>query len=243
MSYQSKNMNYVFHYEYFEHIYEQSPEQQKKTIKDRNAEILKFAFPKETPMEALKEVENFHEFSLYTTYPGLLVGTGNPHEIAVDGAIKLGFTFDYVTGHPYISGSSLKGMLRSYFPEQMKDSEKSKNLAAFICGILGKDDLDVAALEHNIFENDDVFYGAYPIADGNDKTMLAMEHITSHKEAFKSPIPVSLVKVKPDVKFTFGFALSDYADEESGEVLVSAREKAVLFKELILAMGIGAGPM
>ena len=57
-------------------------------------------------------------FELYTAYPGVLIGTGNPHEISMENAIKCGFSFDYVTGLPYIPGSSIKGMLRSYFSKR-----------------------------------------------------------------------------------------------------------------------------
>jgi CRISPR-associated protein Cmr6 len=56
-------------------------------------------------------------FSLVTTYPGLLLGSGYGHEISAKGELKLGFFFDYTTGLPVIPGSSIKGVIRSVFPD------------------------------------------------------------------------------------------------------------------------------
>lgn len=52
-----------------------------------------------------------------TTYPGLLIGSGYVHETLNEGEFKLGFYFDYTTGMPCIPGSSIKGVLRSVFPQ------------------------------------------------------------------------------------------------------------------------------
>lgn len=54
---------------------------------------------------------------LYTTYPGLLIGSGYAHEIGAIGEFKIGFQFDFTTGIPIIPGSSVKGVIRSAFPE------------------------------------------------------------------------------------------------------------------------------
>lgn len=66
---------------------------------------------------------------LYTTYPGLLTGSGNVHEVSAKGEMKLGFSFDYTTGLPFIPGSTLKGMLRSVFPDLKKGKLYVKNTA------------------------------------------------------------------------------------------------------------------
>ena len=52
---------------------------------------------------------------LQTTYPGMLTGAGYPHEMGFKGELKLGFSFDYTTGLPYLPGSSVKGILRNPF--------------------------------------------------------------------------------------------------------------------------------
>src|SRR5690554_3416875 len=52
-------------------------------------------------------------WELYTTYPGLLIGSGYQHESGGENEFKIGFFFDYTTGLPQIPGSSVKGVLRS----------------------------------------------------------------------------------------------------------------------------------
>ena len=63
-----------------------------------------------------------HSFPLVTTYPGLFTGSGYTHETGSVGELKLGFFFDHTTGLPLLSGSTVKGVLRSVFP-QFKKSE------------------------------------------------------------------------------------------------------------------------
>lgn len=236
----SKNMNYIFNVEYFKDIQfmKKEDEASTKLLNGRNCEIVNFPFRDEAPLAECRTMEGYQEFGLFTLYPGLLVGTGNPHGIAVAGALKQGFSFDYVTGLPYIPGSSLKGMLRSYFPGKSKDGELNKEYEALIRGVLRKDDLDVYALKENMFENNDVFLGAFPQPESKGEPLLEMEYITSHKDKFKNPNPVSLIKVRPAVKFVFSFVFSDYVID--GKTIVSAQEKKSLCKELILLMGIGA---
>lgn len=63
-----------------------------------------------------------NSFDLETTYPGLLLGTGYTHFAKADNdAFKIGFFFDHTTGMPIIPGSSLKGVLRSVFPQFGKE--------------------------------------------------------------------------------------------------------------------------
>lgn len=84
-------------------------------------------------------------FDLYTTYPGLLLGTGYGHEVSAKGEFKLGFFFDYTTGLPIIPGSSIKGILRSVFPDIKDDKLKNeidRIRVAWLMSLLGniKDD-------------------------------------------------------------------------------------------------------
>lgn len=72
-------------------------------------------------------------FSAITTYPGLLLGSGYTHygkegeKTDTENAFKIGFFFDHTTGMPIIPGSSLKGVLRSVFPQFSKDDLKILN--------------------------------------------------------------------------------------------------------------------
>lgn len=53
------------------------------------------------------------------SYPGLITGIGLPHETGTgeNDEYKLGMHFDYTYGIPVIYGSSVKGVLHSYFQE------------------------------------------------------------------------------------------------------------------------------
>jgi len=82
-----------------------------KEFKKRNNELVNVAFP-------LKELAKGNVLiPLETIYPGLVTGLGYSHEVSAKGEMKLGFFFDYTTGLPVIPGSSVKGVLRSAFPQ------------------------------------------------------------------------------------------------------------------------------
>ena len=56
------------------------------------------------------------EIDFYVNYPGLLVGTGYIHTTGLSNdEIKMGFSFDYVSGLPYIPATSVKGTLKQAF--------------------------------------------------------------------------------------------------------------------------------
>lgn len=59
-------------------------------------------------------------FELTTIYPGLITGMGYAHNSILldEGEFKNGFYFDYTTGLPVITGSSIKGVIRDAFPNQ-----------------------------------------------------------------------------------------------------------------------------
>lgn len=238
MSYQSKNMNYIFNVEYFEGLNWSGDNTE--LLNAHNRDIEQFRFQDSSPAEGWKDIEGYQSFALYTLYPGLLIGTGNEHSLKMNGTIKCGFSFDYITGLPYVPGSSLKGLLRSYFPGDGKSAELSGEYEDYVKGITGRADLDVLKFKENIFENGDVFLGAFPAAAQDDRKMMQMEFITPHTEGkFKNPIPISQIKVKPNIRFEFCFLLKDYVPADGGKA-VTAAEKLALFKNMILDMGVGA---
>lgn len=238
MVFESNNMNYIFNIEYFQNLdLQHNTEDDQTAVKNRNKAIQNFKFPIQSPAEKWKNLNNYQEISFYILYPGLLIGTGSLHGVSIDGCIKSGFSFDYVTGLPYMPGSSLKGMLRSMFPGDAKPEDENDAYAGFIKSILNDEQLDLDELKKNIFENGDTFLGGFPALENRDKTLLEMDFITPHKNKFKNPIPINIIKIKPNVKFTFGFLLSDYVADGK---MVSAAQKRDLFAELILSAGIGA---
>lgn len=171
-------------------------------------------------------------FELKTTYPGLLVGSGNTHELPdTKGQAILGFHFDYTSGLPEIAGSSIKGVLRSAFehPE-------------YIQSILDDKSCDVKKLELEIFGQDsksgevvagkDIFFDAIITKGGKNNKILGDDFITPHKEATKNPIPLRFIKVLPEVTFDFRFTL------QCG--LITKEQKEHLFRQIIIDLGLGA---
>jgi len=163
---------------------------------------------------------NIH-FNATTTYPGLLLGSGNAHELSsVEGQAILGFDFDYTSGLPIVRGSSIKGVLRSAF--------KHWEYIAEISNLKTKD--EVENLEDDIFENSDIFFDATIISNGK---ILADDYLAPHgDDPLKDPIPLRFIKVAPNVTFKFDFELSDG--------VISKEEKTILFAEILRDLGVGA---
>ncbi|MCD7838802.1 MAG: RAMP superfamily CRISPR-associated protein, partial [Clostridiales bacterium] len=120
------------------------------------------------PQQALEQLAGekttqYQSFDLKTTYPGLLAGTGLPHGAGVKGELAIGFTFDYVTGLPYLPGSTVKGVLRSGF--RLGGYEFVRDLSPTL---QGAPDGVMQALERDIFDREtggDVFFDAYPVVE------------------------------------------------------------------------------
>lgn len=265
MMFSSKNMSYIYYHEYFEGLKERKEPsglvyelgRQKKSseeqFRERNKALQDFKFDMSlSPLEHLKHaskgVASVQIFSLETIYPGLMIGTGNPHDLKSKGSIYSGFSFDYVTGLPYIPGSSVKGILKSVFPtkEDTKDDinqQKMEYIKSLLKpGLSDKElsDEEIYGLKDNIFEDNDVFLDAYPTSKNKTKQQcLALEFITPHSDIIKNPIPINCLKVKPGIFFEFGFYLKDcqFSDEVKK---VTVKQKIELFKSILTDVGIGA---
>ena len=184
-------------------------------------------------------------FVLKTIYPGLLSGTGYSHQGGdiIGGnqneEIKLGFSFDYVTGLPYVPGTSIKGVLKSQFAKYENDIAK----------MLDCQETDVRNLSKDIFGDSldtgiDTFLDAIPVEGGKDGKVLGKDYITPHKskedpmlDAFANPNPIRMLKILPNVKMLFRFILKDSV---IGGVYLKADVKMELFKELLKTYGVGA---
>lgn len=75
---------------------------------------------------------------LKTQYPGLITGTGYSHETGRLGETKMGFFFDHITGLPRIPGHSVKGRLRSHFPQWHTETNHQQQKQELILHILGE---------------------------------------------------------------------------------------------------------
>ncbi len=213
----ANNLSWYFHVEYFDGAFEA-----RSDMSMRN-DILRTVKPKFEKVEI--SIPGSSSFKLQVEYPGLLAGVGYPHAAGIKGEICAGCSLDYVTGLPYIPGSSIKGLLRSAFSH-----------ADYIRELLEDERIDVKKLEAQIFENSDIFMDAYPV-DGMCNGVLEIENITPHHSTelgtLAEPTPLTFAKVRPDVIYEFRFVLKD-------SDLISAENKLKLFKQIILDLGIGA---
>ena len=264
----SKNLNYYLNVEYYECLEEAEydPENKKNPFQigdgvfhRQNRTICdQFQFESANTMKPLPDGEisgrKITAFELETRYPGLLIGTGNPHGTGNQDDAGLGFTFDYVTGMPYLPGSSVKGLLRSVFinePEYIKDWMKNeKNL-----------EIKPEELEKSIFGERqaemyrcslykrDIFFDAIIIRGGKDNKIMETDNITPHHSSsseqsgeaeLAEPVPVTMLKIRPHVTFRFQFALRDSLAKDDKTVLLSANKKKELFKSILCDFGIGA---
>ena len=212
------NLGWLFYRDYFRDIdYDDIGGQGNETrIKSKVENILR-----QSPQPREEELLGNVHFKATTTYPGLLLGSGNAHELpSIEGQAILGFHFDYTTGLPVIPGSSIKGVLRSAFehPEYIKE-------------LLNGKDIDIEELEKEIFDNGDLFFDATVVKV--DSRLLGDDFLTPHDESgLKNPIPLRFIKVMPGVSFVFDFILYDG--------ILDKQEKRTLFEKILEDLGLGA---
>ena len=179
-------------------------------------------------------------FKLKTHYPGLIIGIGYTHAIAKSNDLDFqqGFFFDWTTGIPVIPGSSIKGVLRSVFPNQSDNNDIKNNKCAYISNYLDctVNQNNIKSIESNIFEDKgDIFYDAYIKLPGKDQKIFAEDYITPHDHPLKNPKPLRHLKIAPDVKFCFQFLL-----KPNTKLNIGIDQKLQLFKQIIMDFGLGA---
>lgn len=200
-----------------------------------------------------------NEFPLTTTYPGLLTGSGYSHPSLHDvktkkpndiGDFQLGFFFDHTTGLPVIPGSSVKGILKSVFPQnKFKDNNARENRLKYVQEITEKIKAGSSSLinETNwekIFfgeppERKHIFCDAYIESIPQNGRILEDDYITPHhNNIFKEPTPIRFLKIAPGIKITFQFVLHDYPF--GADPILKKADIADVFKQIILHFGIGA---
>lgn len=216
-----RNLNLLFNKTYYDALTASSFRDEE--VKDVNNMIYRAAFVHERDYTKPQKMVN-HHFLMTVSYPGLLVGIGNAHSAGISNEeIAVGFSFDYVTGQPYIPGSTVKGVLRSHF----KDHSQA------VMALADKSEAEVKELESQIFDGNDIFFDAV-VYDGDEYGFLmGSEYITPHSSPTENPVPIQLIKVLPGVRFEFRFHLND-------SDLMTAADKERLFQALLSTFGIGA---
>ena len=222
-----KNLNLLFNKTYYDTLTATvSGDSVRTSFPGANAcnnSIFGTRFSRETDYEAPGPMVS-HVLLMTVCYPGLLIGIGNTHDSGVgDEEIGIGFSFDYVTGQPYIPGSTVKGVLRRHF----------KDHPQVIAELCGQTSAWVKELETEIFENADIFFDAVVYAGNREGKLLGEEYITPHKSPTEAPTPIKLMKILPEVRFSFRFQLK-------GSPHMEADEKKALFQKLLCLFGIGA---
>lgn len=177
-------------------------------------------------------------------------------------AIKLGISMDYTSGLPVLPGSMVKGILRNAFRQwkpyiQEICTDEDIDISAL------SDEKVVSALEAAVFgewckdsedskrsgqqnENRDVFFDAIPVRPDPAGHLLNLESITPHIKpedgvyaGMKEPIPLKMLKIRPEVQMLFRFHLKDTLLPDS-RVTITSQQKLQLFKRLLVDLGVGA---
>jgi len=214
------NIGWLFYKDYFKGIdYHNIEDKKNEILIQRKVSNIISQTPK---IQEDTVLGNIH-FQATTTYPGLLLGSGNAHELPhIEGQAILGFHFDYTTGLPVIQGSSIKGVIRSAFVHQ-----------DYIKELLDNDDLDIKSLEDEIFLNNDIFFDAVIVKSDKNNKILGDDYLAPHGDnPLKNPKPLRFIKVLPDVTFMFDFQLNDG--------LISKDTKRKLFENILEDLGLGA---
>lgn len=254
------NQHYLFYVRYYEELYEKSPVRYYKELSGINyAElinnsIINTSYQKDSKMPfSMNDIEDLVGwttfcFPMKVCYPGLLAGLGYQHEAGEyspdkEQEIKLGCSLDYVSGLPYIPGSTLKGILRSAFRKYDTD-----------IGLLLDVNTEVIhALENAIFEEgQDIFLDVFPVAGDKEGRILGLEYITSHEaphteasdlnyDGLTKINPLRLLKIRPEVTILVRLLLQDTCVTVGENCYELTSEiKKELFMIILERYGVGA---
>ena len=193
-----------------------------------------------------------HHPKFKVLYPGLATGVGIGHEAKIEGEFKLGMHFDWTYGMPVVYGSSVKGVLRSYFedfykPKTESKKEQEEEVDKLIVDIFGEDE----KLKKKGYKNKksiydrDIFFDAVIVETKDSKgRILCPDSITPHLQGpLKNPIPITFMKIAPGCVMEFRFKLVDSViklKDSDNPLVLKAEEKLETFKEILTTVGIGA---
>ena len=180
-------------------------------------------------------VDTKDTFQLEIIYPGLVTGIGINHEATIEGEFKLGVHFDWTYGMPVVYGSSVKGVLKSYFKEFYAPKEGWSSAEDAI--------KDIFEGEGKSIYNRDIFFDAV-IVEACKKgkgPILCSDSITPHRDPLKNPLPITFLKIASGCKLEFRFKLVDTVIVKDGRTLtLTATQKLDIFKDILTTVGIGA---
>lgn len=235
----SRNLHQQYYKEYFNGLdfsylmgNGTAPDRVKNEIKRRNT-----ALCERNLLEKIPHIEFVSEdqcFRLEILYPGLVTGIGINHEAKIEGEFKLGVHFDWTYGMPVVYGSSVKGVLKSYFKEFYSKKDNQPEVKDAI--------KDIFEGEGKSIYNRDIFFDAAIIQADSKGRILCSDSITPHGDnPLKNPVPITFLKIAPGCKLEFRFKLVDTIIVKEGKTLtLTAAQKLDIFKEILTTVGIGA---
>ena len=248
------NMNYFFNKSYYDFLKNIAIDDKEEKIIENNMittiisknndDIVKHRYREDRFLQPLQDI--LSSFEMKVEYPGLLIGIGNNHKANIKGEISLGFNFDYVTGLPYIPGSSLKGKLASAFGyhkyilaklniKDINDNEKEEFVKKIKTAIFGDENTP----------GKDIFIDSF-ISDYNNKNVLKLDYLAPHHQKEKlltlgEVNVITMLRLAPGTKIKFNFILNDsiikIGDKEK---TITNADKIYLFNEIMKDFGIGA---
>lgn len=233
----SRNLHQQYYKNYFEGLdfsYLQNngtaPNEVKNEIKRRNASLCAGNLLEKMPSLDCSE----QSFELEVLYPGLVTGIGINHEAKIEGEFKLGVHFDWTYGMPVIYGSSVKGVLKSYFKDFYPKKEGQPSLEDAIEDIFNGG-------KKSIYHRDIFFDAVITNADKKGR-ILCSDSITPHDDnPLKNPVPITFLKVAPGCKLQFRFKLVATEIVKEGKTYtLSVQDKLKIFKDVLTTVGIGA---
>jgi CRISPR-associated protein Cmr6 len=241
------NISWLFYKDYFRDMtfsdISDIKNANKTLIVSKNKKIMN------TPLTVLDNPLAKQVIQVVVQYPGLITGTGINHEASIEGEFKLGMHFDYTYGMPIIHGSSVKGLLRSAFPDKIENKLRTYK-TKYIQETLGEGfhSINVDKLRDHIFDGiengeyisvykRDVFFDAVILKTNKKGKMLDTDSITPHKKPLQNPIPVTFLKIASGVTVEFRF---DLKDSTVDGIKVSEKQKVKLFRQILLDFGVGA---
>ena len=206
-------------------------ERNKRILQKRNTRLI----DKNLLYEIKKPVDTKDVFQLEILYPGIATGIGINHEATIEGEFKLGVHFDWTYGMPVVYGSSVKGVLKSYFKDFYKPKEGLQPTAEDAIE-------DIFNGGKKSIYNRDVFFDAVIIQPDKKGHILCSDSITPHGDnPLKNPVPITFLKIAPGCKLEFRFKLVPTEIVKNGNILkISAQEKLDIFKKILTTVGIGA---
>jgi len=174
--------------------------------------------------------DEMNHFQQEIQYPGLVTGVGIKHETGITGEFKLGVHFDWTYGMPVVYGSSVKGVLRSYFKDFYVPKPGQPNAEDAFEDIFN-------GRKKSIYERD-IFFDAVLVKADKKGRILCPDSITPHdNNPLKNPIPITFLKIAPGCLLKFRFKL---VDTKIGDLLLRKEDKEKLFCKILTTVGVGA---